>query len=417
MQLSDIAGHAGLRVIHCTAAASAPAQSGTVREEDSMKPLMSRVAAASLMAMVLAPAAPVLAAEAVLLASTAPGYTPGTAVEAGEKLSLPDGASVTLLFRSGQMLKLRGPAEATIEMPAPSRSEGLASAMAEAFRLRGVDASVIGATRALGVAPPRPQPQDVSVELQRSGTYCVSPADSVWLVRATTGPNELSLRRRGSERSLAWPAGAARIEWPSDVAIEDGDSFEVVAEGRALSMLTFRTVAGAAPSDPASIAEGVLLGCHEQNEAALRRLARSALPPELWLTTDRGRTPAYRPGDPITLTAIAGAEGWLYCVARRADGTASPVFPAGGDSARVPAAVPVSIPGPRRSAELHAGRAGTEQVRCWLADRDIGPELPHALHVPSGARLPDSLAADLEAVFGGMRGSRIARASLEIRVE
>ena len=88
-----------------------------------MKPLMSRVAAASLMAMFLAPAAPVLAAEAVLLASTAPGYTPGTAVEAGEKLSLPEGASVTLLFRSGQMLKLRGPAEALIEMPAPSRGD------------------------------------------------------------------------------------------------------------------------------------------------------------------------------------------------------------------------------------------------------------------------------------------------------
>ena len=383
-----------------------------------MAPRTLRAATASLATLLLAAAAPAQAADAVLLASTAPGYAPGMVIETGEKLSLPEGASVTLLFRSGQMLRLRGPAEAAIDLPEPTRREGLAAALAEAFRLRGVDASVIGATRALGVAPPQPQPQDVSVEAQRSGTYCVGPADTVWLVRATAGPGSLTLRRRGSERSLAWPQGAARAEWPSDLPIEDGDSFEVLADGHATSMLTFRTVAATSPSDPAAIAEGVLLGCHEQHEAALRRLARSAVPPELWLTTERGRAPAYRAGEPITLTAIAAAEGWLYCVAQRADGTAAPLFPAGAaDSARIPASVPTAIPGPRRGAALQAGRPGTEQVRCWLADRDIGPELPHALLGHAGARLPDPVVSDLDAVFAGVRGSRIARASLSIRVE
>lgn len=357
------------------------------------------------------------AGDAVLLASTAPGYAPGMVVTPGERLVLPDGASLTLLFRSGQMLRLRGPLETSLDRAAPAQ-EGSAAALAEAFRLRGVDASVIGGTRATAFLRPRRQSRDVAVDADRSGTYCIGPSDTVWLARPATEPEGLALRRRGNIRSLAWPAGAARIEWPADVPIEDGDRFEVLAEGRALATLTFRTVSGTASSDAAAIAEGMLLGCREQNEAALRQLARASLPPELWLGTDRGRDPVYHPGEPIRLTVMSAADGWLYCVAQRSDGTAVPVFPAGAiDGARLPGAVPATIPGARRSMGLKAGPRGTERIRCWLADRDISPELPHALLDPAGARLPDRLAADLDAVFAGIAGARMATASLEIRVE
>jgi Domain of unknown function (DUF4384) len=360
------------------------------------------------------------AEEAVLLASTAPGYTPGMVVAAGEPLLLPEGASVTLLFRSGQMLRLRGPAQASLDLAAPARREGVVTALAEAFRLRGVDASVIGGARATGFARVRPQMQDVMVDAQRSGTYCVGPADTVWLTRPPAATEAtLALRRRGNLRAIAWPGGAARIEWPSDLPIEDGDRFEVLAGGgAALATLTFRTVAGAPPSEAAAIAEGLLLGCHEQHEGALRRLARAAVPQELWLTTERGRSPVYRSGEPIGLTAMAATDGWLYCVSVRADGTAAPVFPGGAaESARLPGAVPAAIPGQRRAAGLQAGPRGLERIRCWLADRDIAPELPHALLGPASARLPDRLAADLDAIFAGIGGSRITTAALEIRVE
>lgn len=357
------------------------------------------------------------AEDAVLLASTAPGYAPGMVVTGDERLLLPEGTSLTLLFRSGQILRLRGPLETSLGRAAPAR-EGSAAALAEAFRLRGVDASVIGGTRAAGFAPPRVRAQDVTVDAQRSGTYCIGPADTVWLTRPGAEPAKLALRRRGNLRSLAWPGGAARIEWPSDVPIEDGDRFEVLADGKALAMLTFRTVSGTAPSEAAAVAEGMLLGCREQNEAALRRLARAALPPELSLSIEGGQDRAWRPGEPVRLTAMSSADGWLYCVSVRGDGTAVPVFPAGAiDGARLPGAVPAAIPGPRQSAGLRAGPPGVERIRCWLADRDISPELPHALLDPAGARLPDRLAADLDAVFAGIAGARMATASLEIRVE
>lgn len=357
------------------------------------------------------------AEDAVLLASTAPGYAPGMVVTTGERLLLPDGASLTLLLRSGQMLRLRGPLETSLDRAMPAR-EGSAAALAEAFRLRGVDASVIGGTRTTGFARLRPQARDVAVDAGRSGTYCIGPSDTIWLTRPASGPASLALRHRGNLRSLAWPAGAARIEWPADVAVEDGDRFEVLADGTALATLTFHTVTGTGPSEAAEIAEGMLLGCREQNEAALRQLARATLPPELWLGTDRGRDPVYRLGEPIRLTAMSAADGWLYCVATRSDGTAVPVFPAGAiDGARLPGAVPATIPGPRRSMELQAGPRGTERIRCWLADRDISPELPHALLDPAGARLPDRLAADLDAIFAGIAGARMAKASLDIRIE
>src|SRR5689334_19564082 len=89
------------------------------------------------------------AEEAVLLASTAPAYVPGAIVVPAERLHLPEGASVTLLFRSGQMLRMRGPLEASVDQAAAGAGSASASALAQAFRLRGVDASVIGGSRAI----------------------------------------------------------------------------------------------------------------------------------------------------------------------------------------------------------------------------------------------------------------------------
>ncbi|MCB4820160.1 hypothetical protein [Roseicella aerolata] len=366
---------------------------------------------------------------AVLLSATAPGYAPGMVLAPGERLRLPDGASMTLLLRSGEMLRLRGPLETRFDPTLPGGQEGSAAALAGAFRLRGLDASAIGGTRAT-LGRRSPPPADIAVETDRSGTWCLRPADTVWLLRPAAERTEIALRRRGSLRRLAWPAGAARIEWPGDLTIEDGDAFEVMAEGQArgeirgeirgqvLATLTFRVLATPAPSEAAALAQGLLLGCREQHEAALRRLARASLPPELWLSTERGRSPVYAPAEAIGLVAMAGQDGWLYCVSARSDGGVVAVFPAGAvGGARLPAAAPASLSAQRQSLALRAGPRGTERVRCWLAERDIGPALPPALLDASGTPLPDGLAEALDGIFEAAGGPRLARAALEIRVE
>jgi hypothetical protein len=115
---------------------------------------------------------------------------------------------------------------------------------------------------------------------------------------------------------------------------------------------------------------------------------------------------------------MANMPGFLYCVVEQADNTATAVFPGGAiDGARLPEAVPVSLQGHRHSLALQAGPRGTARVQCWLADRDVSPELPHALLDASGSRLPDQLTAELDAVFARIHGSRVAKATVELRID
>jgi hypothetical protein len=359
-----------------------------------------------------------IADDAVLLTSTAPGYAPGMVVSASDTLSLPEGSSATLLFQSGETLRLRGPFKGLL---APLRDAGSTASLVrlvDAFRAQGVDAAVIGGTRATGLGRVRVAIDDVQVDPRRSGTYCLQPSTSVWIGRPDQEHGQYSLRRGRSTKPIAWPPGAARIEWPPNVSIDDGDRYEILTDGVSRVTVTFRLMPAEAASDAASVAQGILRGCQEQFSESLRRLAQAAGPPELWLTSDRGQHPVYRTGEPIALTVKSNADGYLYCIASRENGAVTPIFPAGAVSgARVHAPMAVSMPGPRRHAELIAGPSGRQEVRCWLADRDISPELPHAMLDAAMTPLPDSLARDVEAIFAGITGSQMARTSMAIRVE
>jgi len=355
--------------------------------------------------------------DAVLLSSTAPGYAPGMVITASDRLALPDGASATLLFRSGQMLRIRGPFEGALNA-AEGRSGETAPGLAKALQMRGVDAAVIGGTRAVSAARARAAPDDVRVDPQRSGTYCLKPGDSVWISRPAEDGGRYGLRRRGNTRALQWAAGAPRIPWPDEVPIEDGDRFEFVVNGTPRVAATFRVMEDRPASEAAWVAEGILRGCRDQFDAALGQLGKDVVPPELWLTTDHGRMPVYHTGEPIRITVQSNTDGYLYCVLAEGPDKAVPVFPTGAvGGARIRGVAPVSIPGSRGSAELRAGPAGTEQIRCWLADRDISAELPHGFFMRSAERLPDPLAADLDGAFANVPESRIAKASLTLRVE
>jgi hypothetical protein len=203
------------------------------------------------------------------------------------------------------------------------------------------------------------------------------------------------------------------------VPIEDGDRFEILVNGEPQSAQAFRFAATEVGADPAAIAQGMLLGCREQFEPALRRLARTTAAPELWLTTDRGREPRYRPGDSVALTLVSSVDGYLFCVSVRGDGSAQAIFPAGAaGGARLSAAMPTTIPGPRIARGLRTGPPGLERIRCWLADRDISAELPDALlGAAAGTPLPEAIAGSLDATFDGIRSARIIGASLILRVE
>jgi hypothetical protein len=314
------------------------------------------------------------------------------------------------------MLRLGGPFEGTLGQQQARPGASSVAMLADLFRMHGVDATVIGGTRSTGPARPGMDIDDVQVDPQRSGTYCVGQATSVWITRPAGDPRAYAIRRKGSLRMLGWPAEAARVEWPADVPIEDGSQFEIATDGAARATVTFHAMPSAA-SVPAQVASGLLFGCHDQFDGELRRIGRSTARPELWMTSDHGRRPAYHQGEPVALTVMANTDGYLYCVAARSDGSATPVFPAGAvDGAQMRGSVALSIPGRRQPVGLTAA-PGLQQIRCWLADRDIAPELPHALLGAPAGRIPDQLAGDLDSLFSRIGGTRIETDVLTVRTE
>jgi Domain of unknown function (DUF4384) len=357
------------------------------------------------------------AEDAVLLTSTVPGYVPGMVVSATDRLSVPEGASATLLFQSGEMMRLGGPFEGTLRQQQVKAGGNSVAMLADLFRLHGVDATMIGGTRATSMARSGPSIDEILIDAERSGTYCVEPSTSIWITRPTGDPRMYAVRRKGSTRTLGWPSGAERVEWPADVPIEDGSQFEIATDGAARATVTFRAMPSSVGPGPATVATGILLGCREQFNDELRRVSRSAARPELWMTSDHGRRPTYHQGEPVALTVMADTDGYLYCVAARDDGTATPIFPAGAvDGAQVRGSVALSIPGRRQPVGLTAA-SGLEQIRCWLADRDITPELPHALLGTSTGRIPDQLAGDLDSLFSRIGGTRIEADVLTVKTE
>jgi hypothetical protein len=214
-----------------------------------------------------------IARDAVLLSSTIPTYVPGTVIAATDRLKLPDGANAVLLFQSGQMLRLHGPFEGTLERLQSASAGESVVALAEAFRLQGVDAAVIGGTRTIG-ARSHLALDSVTIDPRRSGIYCLLPSTSIWVSRPVDAGGKYGLRRRGSTRAIAFPATVERIEWPADISIEDGDQIDVLRDGVQQVTVIFRTMSERPASDAAWIAEGILRGCRDQFDLGLRELGQ-----------------------------------------------------------------------------------------------------------------------------------------------
>src|SRR5260370_7253602 len=74
------------------------------------------------------------AEDAVLVSSSVADYVPGTIISDAQKLALPDGANAVFLFRSGEMLELKGPFEGSLVVAhAKGHAIGV-EALVQAFR-------------------------------------------------------------------------------------------------------------------------------------------------------------------------------------------------------------------------------------------------------------------------------------------
>ena len=215
------------------------------------------------------------AEDAVLVSSSVAAYVPGTVISDAQKVALPDGAKAVFLFRSGEMLEVKGPFEGNLVAANTKSGASGVEALIQALRGEGIDASAVGATRGWGsVARSAMEGKRVAIDPQRSAIYCIGRADTLWLRRPSGAAATAQLRRRGNVRSVSWPGDAAQIEWPADLLVEDGDRFDALdAAGAPVATIILRRV-DAGKSETAWIAASLLAGCREQAEPALRDLAR-----------------------------------------------------------------------------------------------------------------------------------------------
>jgi hypothetical protein len=216
------------------------------------------------------------AEDAVLVSSTVDRFVPGSVITDDQTLALPAGASATLLFRSGAIVRLKGPFEGRLDAVRPAGTPSGTEGLVQALRGKGVEVSVIGATRGFTVPTARAAMAGgglVNVDVRNSAIYCFGPNDSFWLTGTSSTGATIRLRRGRSVREVAWPKGAARVAWPADVLVEDGDRFDVVDNAGAIAATMIFHRLDPQASATAWIATGLLSGCRSQVAPALRELA------------------------------------------------------------------------------------------------------------------------------------------------
>ncbi|MFS2013826.1 DUF4384 domain-containing protein [Azospirillum sp. CT11-132] len=349
-------------------------------------------------------------AEAVVVSSSAPGFVQGQLVAEGQALRLPDGANATLLFANGRLLRLRGPYDGVPD----DRADSAVSARAGPGDDRFMQ-SDLGAARALGNPLDAALERALAIDPSASGVQCVKAGSPPALRRpAEPGLDRLILQdMAGGERATVNWANDGPAPWPRSLPLADGTDIGALRpDGTLVGTVRVRMVGA---TGGAALAVGMAsAGCAGQIAAAMAALRDATVPLDLFLSTDHGGGPAYRPGEDIRLLVQTDRDAHLYCYLRNARAQLIPIFPAGAAmSARVAGNVPLSLSGDRMPLRAGEGPADLE-VRCIAASRNLDDEMPgrSAAFRP----LSEEAAVQLDRAVSRLRETEVASAQLFLKV-
>ncbi|MBK1838508.1 DUF4384 domain-containing protein [Azospirillum sp. YIM B02556] len=366
-------------------------------------------------------------AEAVVVASSAPGYAQGQLVADGQAVRLPDGANATLLFANGRLLRLRGPYDG---VPGDMANRDMASRGVSARAGPGDDRfmqSDLGAARALGSPLDSALERALAIDPSVSGVQCVKAGSPPWLRRpAEPGMDQLLLQdKAGGERAAVGWTNDGPVPWPRTLPLADGmDIGAQRPDGTPVGTLHVRMVE--ATGGAALAVRMASAGCAGQVGAAMATLRDATVPLDLFLATDRLSGPAdrpsgdgaagaaYRPGEDIRLLVQTDRDAHLYCYLRNARAQLIPIFPAGAAmSARVAGNVPFSLSGDRMPLRAGEGPADLE-VRCIAASRNLDGEMPG--RAAAFRPLGEDAAGQLDRAVSRLRETEVASAQLILKV-
>jgi hypothetical protein len=339
---------------------------------------------------------------AVVLASTAPGYETGQLL-AEPMVEVPDGASATFLLPGGQAITIKGPYKGGL---AGQKPLGKRSTLTQLL-VPGQDRSQIGGTRSLEAGR---VPERVALDPAAGGRLCIVPGTALALSRpADPAFAAVELRQGDRAVTLSWPETGQALAWPEALPLASGTVTVRSVRTGAERQLDLQLVEAPATSDAALAAALAFAGCGDQAEAALARLKDAMVPLDLYLASDHGRYPAYRPGEPVELAIQVNRAAYVYCMVRDARGQVLPLFPRAPGGARVESRAVLTL----------AGLPGGEEseVRCLASERDLAADLPQLARPAGDAPLPEEALAALDRAIADPRQGRIVMAQLVLRVE
>lgn len=349
-------------------------------------------------------------AEAVVVASSAPGFVQGQLVADGQAVRLPDGANATLLFANGRMLRLRGPYDGVPGDMADSAVSARAGPGDDRFMQ-----SDLGAARALGNPLDAALERALAIDPSVSGVQCVRAGSPPSLRRPVEpGLDRLLLQdvAGGRRAAVSWTKDGL-APWPQALPLADGaDIGALRPDGTTVGTLHVRMVEAAGG---AALAVGMAsAGCAGQIAAAMAALRDATVPLDLFLSADRSGGAAYRPGEDIRLLVQTDRDAHLYCYLRNARAQLIPIFPAGATmSARVAGNVPLSLAGDRMPLRAGDGPADLE-VRCIAASRNLDDEMPG--RAAAFRPLTEEAAVQLDRAVSRLRETEVASAQLFLKV-
>ncbi|MBC8159114.1 MAG: hypothetical protein H8E94_07270 [Alphaproteobacteria bacterium] len=195
-----------------------------------------------------------VAAEMVVIASTAAGTTGGQVIQDGATLDVPAGTSVTLVSSDGAALTIDGPFSGVPGGKAGGGGGGgdnsLVSSLAGLLSSTGKKTAALGVMRA-GATKDPDDPWTVNTE--RSGKQCVRSGVPAVLWRANAKKAAtLKIKNRKTRKTAEaeWPSGADKLTWPEGSAVSDGVQYIVRKKGdKTAKKITLFVVPSDLPSD------------------------------------------------------------------------------------------------------------------------------------------------------------------------
>jgi hypothetical protein len=196
---------------------------------------MIRVLVMLLFLTMLASVTSAMAAQLVIVESTATKWPAGSIIDTAKPLSLAAGEALTLVGEDGTLLRLTGPSSGLPGggVAAENGDKGVVQALSRLFAAKQPAASAWGTFRGSETLQDREAadpPEVWAWNLYRSDSICVPAGIEPLMWRADAARDEVVVLLHlstGSEAELELAPGQDRIAWPKSVPLLDGGEYAI----------------------------------------------------------------------------------------------------------------------------------------------------------------------------------------------